>query len=116
MADNLTSLHHQEDLLRAALAEPALGLSLLSTARHFPMGGMRTAFDDAHARAPARPTLVVWGDLDGTCPYRNARTLCDDVFPHARLRTVRGAKHCIYTEFAAEVAASLVEFVWENRA
>ena len=98
--------------------ERALGRSLLSTARHFPMGELRGAFEDvAKACCGARGArvLVVWGDRDATCPYENALCLRDEVFgAAARLVTVRGARHCVYSERAAEVAAAIIAFLDEH--
>ena len=103
---------------RRVARERALGRSLLSTARHFPMGELRGAFEDvARACCAARGArvLIVWGDRDATCPYANALRLRDEIFgacrPAARLVTIRGARHCVYSERAAEVAAAIVTFL-----
>merc|ERR1712097_208960 len=79
---------------RRVAEEPALGRSLLSTARHFPFEQLR-------------PVLVVWGDGDRTCPCaaRDVRRLV----PRADVVVVRGARHCVYTEFVGESARAVVD-------
>lgn len=90
---------------RRVVQEPALGRSLLSTARHFPFEQLGPAF--AAAGALSRPVLVVWGDGDRTCPCaaRDVRRLV----PRADVVVVRGARHCVYTEFVAESARAVVD-------
>ena len=91
--------------------EPALGRSLLSTCRYFPMGELRHTFEDLASTAPDRPTLVVWGDGDRTCPHRNALILSEQILPHASLVTIKGARHCVYSEHSAEVSAAIAGFL-----
>ena len=90
---------------RRVAEEPALGRSLLSTARHFPFEQLGPAF--AAAGALPRPVLVVWGDGDRTCPCqaRDVRRLV----PRADVVVVRGARHCVYTEFVGESARAVVD-------
>ena len=89
---------------RRVAEEPALGRSLLSTARHFPFEQLGPAF--AAAGDLLRPVLVVWGDGDRTCPCqaRDVRRLV----PRADVVVVRGARHCVYTEFVGESARAVV--------
>ena len=90
---------------RRVAEEPALGRSLLSTARHFPFEQLGPAF--AAAGDLLRPVLVVWGDGDRTCPgpARDGRRLV----PRADVAVVRGARHCVYTEFVGESARAVVD-------
>ena len=90
---------------RRVAEEPALGRSLLSTARHFPFEQLGPAF--AAAGALPRPVLVVWGDGDRTCPCaaRDVRRLV----PRADVVVVRGERHCVYTEFVGESARAVVD-------
>lgn len=82
--------------------EPAFGRSLLSSARHFPLEQLQAAYEAAGAAD--RPTLLVWGDDDRTCPIENAREIQQKYIARAELIVVRGARHCVYTEYVAEVA------------
>lgn len=88
--------------------EPALGRSLLSTARHFPLENLHSAF---HQIGRAKfPVLLIWGDNDRTCPIQNAYTL-KSFIPRANLVVVKGARHCVYTEFSSHVASALTDFL-----
>mmetsp|Transcript_6195 Transcript_6195/g.18762 ORF Transcript_6195/g.18762 Transcript_6195/m.18762 type:complete len:375 (-) Transcript_6195:15-1139(-) len=88
--------------------EPALGRSLLSTARHFPLETLHDTFADI-GRA-AYPVMILWGDNDRTCPVANAATLRSYI-PRAHLIVVPGARHCVYTEFCPQVASALLSFL-----
>ena len=71
------------------------------------------ALQSAYAAAGEsdRPTLLVWGSDDRTCPVDNAREILRTYIPRAELVVVRGARHCVYTEFVGEVAHALVRFL-----
>ena len=85
--------------------EPALGRSLLSTARHFPLESLAHSF-----QAIRVPLLLVWGDDDRTCPVANAFQI-QNMCPHANLQIIHGGRHCVYTEFVADVAHALTLFL-----
>ncbi|KAJ8600885.1 hypothetical protein CTAYLR_007006 [Chrysophaeum taylorii] len=88
--------------------EPALGRSLLSTARHFPFESLADSFEAVGAQA--FPVLLVWGDEDRTCPVENAHTIRSTYIPRATLVEVCGARHCVYLEHAGQVAHALNRF------
>mmetsp|Transcript_25674 Transcript_25674/g.77098 ORF Transcript_25674/g.77098 Transcript_25674/m.77098 type:complete len:368 (+) Transcript_25674:234-1337(+) len=89
--------------------EPAFGRSLLSTSRHFPMDRLQGAYRAA-GRA-GRPTLLVWGSADRTCPLASAHEILRSYAPAAELVVVRGARHCVYTEFVGDTAHAIVRFL-----
>ena len=63
------------------------------------------------SRRPGRPTLVVWGRGDRTCPASTAALIQKTYVPQAEVVVVRGARHCVYTEFVGEVARSVAGFL-----
>lgn len=89
--------------------EPALGRSLLSTARHFPLEALHATF--CKIGAETYPVLIIWGEDDRTCPIRNAHSIQRDFIKRADLVVVKGARHCVYTEFCGDVAYALVKFL-----
>mmetsp|Transcript_11216 Transcript_11216/g.33637 ORF Transcript_11216/g.33637 Transcript_11216/m.33637 type:complete len:397 (+) Transcript_11216:73-1263(+) len=101
----------EESYRRRVVEEPALGRSLLSTARHFPLEALQSSF-----RALTAPVLLVWGDDDRTCPVANAYHLKQRLCQHADLVVVENARHCVYTEFVAEVAHALTLFLQKREA
>lgn len=93
--------------------EPALGRSLLSTLRHFPLENLHDTFRTI-GTDHSYPVLLVWGDQDRTCPVRNAACIQAQFVQRARLSIVRGARHCVYTEFCDDVARELVAFLQDK--
>ena len=89
--------------------EPAFGRFLLSSARHFPLEQLQAAYEAAGAAD--RPTLLVWGHDDRTCPIENAREIQQKYLARAELIVFRCARHFVYTEYVAEVAHALVRFL-----
>mmetsp|Transcript_29262 Transcript_29262/g.90534 ORF Transcript_29262/g.90534 Transcript_29262/m.90534 type:complete len:353 (-) Transcript_29262:27-1085(-) len=89
--------------------EPAFGRSLLSTARNFPFEELQDAY--AAAGASRRPTLVVWGTGDRTCPASTAAEIKARYVPQAEVVLIRKGRHCVYTEFVGETANAIVGFL-----
>lgn len=108
--DSDPKLHKMISIYRDRVVhEPALARSLLSTARHFPLESQHETFKKVGAAQ--YPVLLVWGDDDRTCPIRNARRIKNEFVRRAHLVVVKGARHCVYTEFCPQVAHALNTFL-----
>jgi pimeloyl-ACP methyl ester carboxylesterase len=60
-------------------------------------------------RAVRCPTLVIHGDQDALCPYRDGRTLAR--LTGGRLETVRGSGHNPQARWPVQVNRALREFL-----
>ena len=58
----------------------------------------------------AVPTLVIHGDADLSAPLQVTGAPTAALLRDGRLRVIAGAGHGLYTSFAAEYDAALVEF------
>ena len=78
-----------------------------SSSRRYDLSATK-GFSPARTPGPGtRPSTVTRGDGDRTCPCaaRDVRRLV----PRADVVVVRGARHCVYTEFVGESARAVVD-------
>ena len=82
--------------------------ALLSTIRHFPMGGMELEF--ATVGRSDIPVFSIWGRLDQTIPIANAERV-KAAIPQAEVEIIDRGTHAITYSEADRVANALVNFL-----
>lgn len=84
------------------------GDALLSTLRSFPLSGDEQSY--AEAGRASRPVMVIWGEVDQTVPFANAKTLMK-LMPNAKLYSFPRLTHAIAYSQAPLVTNLLLQFI-----
>ncbi len=76
---------------------------------------LRDLSEDAiRSLKPNIPVLIVWGDRDDVFPLDEYAKPLQNLLPHAKLMTLKGARHAAYLDKPEEFHKSLLEFLIEN--
>eukprot|EP00632_Arachnochrysis_sp_CCMP2950_P005930 CAMPEP_0185705544 /NCGR_PEP_ID=MMETSP1164-20130828/20071_1 /TAXON_ID=1104430 /ORGANISM="Chrysoreinhardia sp, Strain CCMP2950" /LENGTH=509 /DNA_ID=CAMNT_0028372929 /DNA_START=1 /DNA_END=1533 /DNA_ORIENTATION=+ len=96
---------------RAASTSSASGSGGEPVLLHLPTGKKGDSASAGASSDGEIPVLLVWGDDDRTCPIANAYDIRKRLVPRARLVVIRGARHCVYSEFAKDVGEAILGFL-----